>query len=184
MRNATKLFGCGVATTIVAMFAVLPAAGASAAAKTLVLKSGGTAVANGSPGSTEIEVEECAVFSNGTVTANKAAKDILKQTSSSGQECFGAGVSISGLITETQLLKTGKVTLKGAVTVAISGGCKYEFKNPKGTFVVPGFVLFEGKAKGKRTKTSPKTCATTVLAPFSGLVTDEPGDEPFTAEVA
>ncbi|HTZ87986.1 MAG TPA: hypothetical protein VMB05_15065 [Solirubrobacteraceae bacterium] len=177
----TKLVGVGALTVLAMMLALLPAAGASAAPKLLVLQSGGVPVANGSPGDTGIEVDECSLFSNGKVGTNHAAKITLTETTASETECE-AGRSISGLVKETALAKNGKATLKGEISVSEPGPCVYVFKTFKSTFEVPGFTFIKGTVVGKlNKKTSDKSCAKTTTQIFRANVTNEVFGEPFEA---
>jgi hypothetical protein len=169
---------------VVAVLALVPAAPAVAAAKKLVLKASGTTVSNGSKGSIGITIDECGIFSNGTVVTNSAPKDVLKGTTSSNPECPKAGESISGLITELQLKTSGAATLKGSITISRPGPCSYAFKNPKGTFEVPGFVFVEGTSKGKLVKGSSKSCAKTDVATYFATAAKEPFGEPFEAALS
>ncbi|HEY2719232.1 MAG TPA: hypothetical protein VGI52_06340 [Solirubrobacteraceae bacterium] len=169
-------------TVLAMMLAVLPASGASAAAKLLVLSSAGVPVANGSAGDTGLEVQGCGIWSNGKVGTNHAAKITLTETTSAESECEEAGSSISGLVKETQLVKSGKATLKGAVTVSVPGPCVYSYASFKGTFAVPGFSFIKGTAKGKLNKAlSSKSCAKTTSGIFRANVAKEVFGEPFEA---
>jgi hypothetical protein len=145
-----KPVGVGLLTALALMLAVLPASGASAA-KVLQLSVEGTPVANGSPGDTGLLLDECVVFSSGTVAVNGAAKDKLTAASNAASEC-PEGRSVSGTITETQLASSGKVTLKGTITITEPGPCVYAFSKFKSTFPVPGKVNFEGTTTGKLNK--------------------------------
>lgn len=168
----------------VAMIAMVPTAPAMAAAKKLVLSASGTAVANGSPASVGVLIDGCSIWSNGTVVANEAAKDVLSGTTSSEAECAEAGTTISGLITETQLGKTGKASLKGTIVVTLPESCAYAFKNPKGTFTIPGIAGPSGVAKGKLVKGSSKSCAKTNEQSFFASATNEAFEEPFNATLS
>jgi len=160
------------------MLAVLPVSGASAA-KLLELSTAGTPVANGSPGDVGLVIAECGIFSDGTVTANGAAKDTLKATSASNPEC-PKGVSISGIISETELGATGKAKLTGSITVTEPGPCVYVFTKFKPTFAVPGFVTLEGTSAGKLSKAlSSKTCEKKSTQSYFADATSEVFGEPF-----
>lgn len=178
--KASRLAGLSLPAVLATMLAVLPASPAVAAAK-LVLKKAGTVEANGSPATLGFVVAECGIFSDGKLVTNSAPKDILKSTSSSNAECPGAGESISGLITETQMGSTGKVVLKGSITWHQSASCAYVFKSPKSTFKVPGFASFEGSATGKLAKGSSKSCAKTSVQTWFADATGEDFGEPFEA---
>jgi hypothetical protein len=170
--------GVVLLTALALMLAVLPASGASAA-KVLQLKVGGTPVANGSPGDTGLLIEECVIFSSGTVATNGAAKDKLTASSNAFSEC-PAGVSESGTITETQLTSSGKVTLKGTITISLPGPCVYLFSKFKSKFSVPGSVNFEGTTVGKLNKSvSSHSCAKTTSQFYIGNATPEPFGEAF-----
>lgn len=188
MKKASKLFGAGLLAAVVAMVAVLPAAGASAKG-VLQLRAGGTPVANGSASSIGFSIDECFIAYNGTVGANNEKKDVLNATSSSGAECSGAE-SISGQIEKAEFKAgktSGSVKTTGTVIVTTSPTCVYEFKKPKGTFALgtPGFLFFEGTAKGKLTKATKKTCggASSVELPFLADASNEAFGEPFEVEV-
>jgi hypothetical protein len=180
--KVTKLVGRSLGVAAGMMLVVLPA-GAAFAKGGLELKSLGTPVAIGSPGSVGMTIEECGIFSNGKVVSNGGSKDVVTGTASSEAECPEVGETISGLINETQLGKTGKATLKGSITISGPGECGYTFKNPKTTFVPGGFAFLKGTSTGKRTKASSKTCPKTSVQTFFASVTNEVFGEPFEDEL-
>jgi hypothetical protein len=175
--KASKLATLGLAVAAT-MLALVPSALAGKAP--LVLEHEGTAVANGSPGSIGLLLEECGIFFNGKVVTNDSATDVLSASSSSNAEC-PAGESISGSITEATLSSKRKAELHGSVTVTFaSGPCKYSFSKWKGSFAVPGDAFPEGTASGKLVKGgSAPTCAKKVGGAFSFTATYEPFGEPF-----
>ena len=182
--KATRLAGVTLPAVLATMLAVLPASPAAAAAKKLVLKSAGTAVANGSPGSIGITVQECGIFSNGKVVTNNSAKDLVTGTTSSNTECPAPGESISGLIKEAQLKSSGSSVLKGEIDVTEPGPCIYAFKNPKAKFTPGSFLLFEAAMTGKLAKGSLKTCAKTDPQTLTINITNEVFGEPFGTSLA
>jgi hypothetical protein len=174
-----KPVGVGLLTALALMLAVLPASGASAAKKVLQLSVGGTPVANGSPGDTGLLLDECIVFSSGTVVTNGAPKDKLTAASNAASEC-PEGRSVSGTITETQLASSGKVTLKGTITITEPGPCVYAFSKFKSTFAVPGMLNFEGTTTGKLNKAlSIPECGKKSTQFYVGDATPEVFGEPF-----
>lgn len=186
MRKASKLIG---GCLLVAMFVVLPVAGASAATKpVLVLKSGGTAVANGSESAIGVTAggKECGLYaSGGTVVANSAATDVVTATSSSDAECPFAGESIGGTIEEVSLKakNPSKAKVKGTITYT-SGECVYSFTKFKAaSLALPGYALLEATSKGKLAKTSPKTCPK-ITETFYLNLTNEVFGESFQAELS
>jgi hypothetical protein len=174
-----KPVGISLLTALALMLAVLPASGASAA-KLLQLKVGGTPVANGSVGDTGLVLAECVIFSEGTVVTNGAAKDKLTASKNAFTEC-PAGKSESGTITTTEMTSSGKVTLKGTITISEPGPCVYAFSKFKSTFPHPGTAAFaESKTVGKLNKAlSSKTCAKTSSQSWFGDAAPEAFGEPF-----
>jgi hypothetical protein len=186
MRKTTKLVGSCMVAALVAMFAVLPAAGASASSNVLVLKASGTPVAVGSEGVATFTMNECGIYFVGKVTANSAKTDAVVMSSSGGAECPFADESISGLIKEVSL-KAGNSNSKSTVTGSItytSGECVYAFSKFKMTSVgVPGFASLEGTTKGKLTAGNKKTCPK-LTDKFFLSVSNEVFGEAFETELA
>lgn len=176
-----KAVTVGVVSALAMLVAVLPV-GSASAAKTLTLKIGEAPAANGGPADVGVLIEECIVFSKGTLSGNATTKVKSNATENAMAEC-PEGESISGTITEAALSPTGKATLKGVLNVTLPGPCEYVFKKFKTHFAIPGGVNFEGSSLGKlNKKTSSKTCATTSgPQEWLGDVAPEPFGEPFQA---
>lgn len=172
----------GACLTAVLLFAVLPVASASAG-KVLILSNEEHEVATGAPTDAGLFMGGCVGFSEGVLSVNHAAKDKITTTKSGTVECSEEGVSEAGTISETVLATNGKASMVGKVSITKPGSCTYEFSKFKGAFAIPGLVVFEGSAKGKLSKSSPKTCAKSALDTFEADVTNPTTLEPFQAEL-
>ena len=174
-----KLFGGMVATALAV--AILPVTAASAA-KQLTLSASGTPVTAGSPGHVVLGISQCFIVTNGSVAVNNASTDKVTGTENLVASCSSEGESISGTFSETLLGATGKMTLKGTITITTPGPCVYEFKKFKTKFTVPGSVFAEGTAGGKLSKKiSAPTCEKKVTDNFLTEVTGENTEEPLEA---
>jgi hypothetical protein len=176
----TRIRPIGVAgfLALAMMLTVIPASGASAA-KLLQLQVENVPVANGSPGDVGIEVAECFQYDTGTVGINDASTVVLTEKEVSYNEC-PAGKTLSGSLKEAKLTAGRSATVKGPLTLAVPGPCKYKFASFKGKFEIPGAVLFEGTAVGALVKKgSDPTCALKMSQPVVGLASNEVFGEPF-----
>jgi hypothetical protein len=180
MRGLKRL-GCVLLLVVGMSVAVLPTTGAMAA-KLLTLTSEGTAVPVGAPGDVGLIIDECVIFSSGTVTANDAAKDKVVTPSSLSSEC-PEEKSASGFLTEAQLGSNGKATMKGTVVVTDPGPCTYKYTKFKGTFTIPGITFISAMTTGKlEKKVSSPSCAKTATQHFVADATNSE-QEPFEAEL-
>src|SRR5579884_1590203 len=178
--NGKKVLGAGMLLAL--LLAVLPASAMAGAG--LELSSGGTPVANGTPGATGLSIGECSMFSEGVLNGNNTSKVKITGEKAVASEC-AEGKSISGAITETQLGKTGKATLKGNVSLTTAGPCVYTFKSLKGEFEVPGTVFYAGEAVGKLSKkVSAPTCEKTISLFYAADATNTAFGEPFEDQLS
>lgn len=176
-----KQFGAGLLAVLGIMLVALPVSGASAA-KLLTLTKEGVAVPVGAPADVGLVIFEgsCISFSEGTLSSDGVAKDVMKATSNAAQGCGEEGWSETGVITEAQFGGSGKATLKGSVEVTAPGPCTYKIKTLKGTFEVPGELYVSGTTTGKlNKKISAPTCATTLATGFQADGSWEPFGERF-----
>ncbi len=163
------------------MLVALP--GSALAAKTLVLSSEGTPVANGSAGDEGLQLGSCSIVNVGTVLENKVSKVRLIETSTEEAEC-PAGETISGKIDEAELKSSGKSALKGTITITKAAGpCVYTFTKWKSSFEVPGFVFMKGEAAGKLNKELSNkekgVCEKKLTRTWFSTATNEAFGEPF-----
>jgi hypothetical protein len=154
---------------VVAVFAVaIPAASASAKSG-LVLVSSGVPVPTPSAVQIGLSGEGCVVVAEATLTVNRSVKDKVKSGAFVENRCEKGPVqSVSGSLKEVVLTSKGQSEVQApALEVKLSGGCAYSgFKKIKGEFPVPGLVFGSASGSGKRTKASPKTCASSTTVTF------------------
>ncbi len=176
----------GAALLALAMMLVVIPTSAALAGKQLVLSAEGTPVANGSAADTGIQLGECHIFSNGTITENHVSVVKLVETTTEEAECAEEGETISGKINETQLKTSGKIGLSGAITISQEAGpCVYSFTKFKGGFTPPGGVFAKGETSGKLVKelSNPTkgVCEKKLARTFFVDATNEVFGEPFEA---
>jgi hypothetical protein len=184
MMKGKKGTRAGLLAVLVALLVVVPASGAMA--KSLQLQVKEVTVANGSPGDTSLAIDECQLFSEGTVQNNSTGKVKLVATKNAVDTCEG-GKSAEGVVTESSWSASGKMGLKGKITITETteaGTCVYLFSKFKSTFEIPGNTLGFGETTGKRNKKlSAPACPTTSTVFWIGGGTPEPFGEAFEARI-
>lgn len=172
-------------TALLVVFALTAvAAGSAWGATKLELNHGGKAVAKGSGAVAAVIVEECAQFTEGTVTTNGAATDKAKLTHSVDSEC-PEGRKLTGSVTAASLTTKGVMSFTAKLTLTLAGPCSYAFTK----FTIPftpsgGSTLGSGTMTGKVAKGSAKSCAKTLVASDeAGLLNNLSEVDPFETEL-
>jgi hypothetical protein len=160
----------GIALSAMLALSALTASGASAKVDDLVLFSQGAPASVGETAYGGITVDECAVMTEGTLTANNQPSDTAAFSTNVEESCGKAGYSITGVVKSAKLSAKGAMLFTSTITLSVPGPCNYSIQKYSVPFNTntngeEGATTGEGEVNAKLSKTgSSKSCAKTVTA--------------------
>lgn len=186
MRTARTFTG---AVVVMVALGGLAAGGAEAKMSRLLLKSGGMAVAAGSPTEGSLRFGPCGSFaSSGTLTGNDLMVDKAEFTSFEGSPggCGEGGPSVSGKLTSIAVTANGVFDAYGELSykTELPKKCEYALRKLSGKFKLPGQTKAEVSGVGKRVKAgSEQGCKGTLhVSGADAELDDALSSEPYEAE--
>jgi hypothetical protein len=126
-----------------------------------------------------IAVDECAVISEGTLTANNQPSDTAAFSTNVEESCGKAGYSITGVVKSAKLSAKGTMLFTSTITLSVPGPCNYSIKkysvpfntNTNGKEEATTGTTGEGEVNAKLSKTgSSKSCAKTLTATATAVL--------------
>jgi hypothetical protein len=160
----------GVALLAMLAMPAVTASGARAGAwarPDLVLFSQGTPAPVGETAYAEILVDECAVTTEGTLTANNKPSDTAAFSANVEEGCGKAGYSITGAVNSAKLSSDGTMSFTSTITLNVPGPCNYSITKYSVPFNTNGDEATGGEGKGTARlskKGSSKSCPKALTA--------------------
>lgn len=131
-----------------------------------------------------IEVDECHVITEGTLTKNKSTSDEAAFSKNRGEPfCEEPGYAISGEVTSAKLTMAGDMSFKSAITLTVPGSCSYAIKKFEVPFDPNAIeATFGGSSvTAKLAPKQSKACVKTLTVPIEAGLLDE-SSGPYTTE--
>ncbi len=186
MRSVKTLIG---GLVVVLALGALAAGGAEAKMSRLLLKSGGKAVAAGSPAGGLLAFGPCGSFtSTGVLSGNDLMVDKAEFTKfeAGAGGCGEGGPTITGKLTGIDVSANGVLTAIGELNykTQVPKSCDYTLMRLSGKFTVPGQTKAEVSGVGKRVKSaSEKGCTGTLhVSHAQAELYGAASGEPYEAE--